>query len=261
MNPEYGFETWMSQPASTYSGQIDWLMTLLHVVMVGMFVIWGIYFVYCLVSYRAKPGGKATYHQTGETASFVPDGLVLAFEIWLIVAFGIPIWAELKQDTPPVDESLEIQLVAQQFAWNFQYPGPDGEFGKRDVALVSPSNPIGLDESDPAALDDIITINNLYVPVNKPVILRMTSKDVIHNFQVTNFRNKQDTLPGTVQTLWFEPNETGKFEIGCAQLCGIGHTQMVGNVFVETQEDYDEWHAEQLEDRLAELGSGAAPRS
>jgi cytochrome c oxidase subunit 2 len=183
---------------------------------------------------------------------------VLAFELWLILGFGIPIWAELKQETPPVEESLEVVLVAQQFAWNFQYAGPDGVFGKRDVAQVSASNPIGLDEQDPASKDDFITINNLYVPVNKSVILRMTSKDVIHDFQVTNFRNKQDILPGTVQTLWFEPERTGKFEIGCAQLCGLGHTQMVGNVWVETPEDYKEWEQEQIEEAMAEAEAEAS---
>lgn len=263
MNSEYGFETWMSEPVSTYAGTIDWLMGLLHWVMLAMFVIWGAYFVYCLFAYRAKPGGQAVYHQTGEKASMIPDGLVLAFEIWLIIAFGIPVWAELKQDTPPPEQSLEIVLVAQQFAWNFQYAGPDGKFGRRDVALVSASNPIGLDESDPAAQDDIQTTNNLFVPVNTPVILRMTSKDVIHDFQVTNFRNKQDILPGTMQTLWFESEKTGKFEIACAQLCGSNHASMVGNVFVETQEDYDEWMQEQLEDRFAEAGGPilGAPRS
>jgi cytochrome c oxidase subunit 2 len=233
-------------------------MGVLHIAMIGMFLIWGIYFVYCLIAYRARPGGHATYHQTGEKASFIPDGIVLAFELWLILGFGIPIWAELKQETPPVEESLEVVLVAQQFAWNFQYAGPDGVFGKRDVDQVSASNPIGLDEQDPAAKDDFITINNLYVPVNKSVILRMTSKDVIHDFQVTNFRNKQDILPGTVQTLWFEPERTGKFEIGCAQLCGLGHTQMVGNVWVETPEDYKEWEQEQIEEAMAEAEAEAS---
>jgi cytochrome c oxidase subunit 2 len=233
-------------------------MGVLHLAMIGMFLIWGFYFVYCLIAYRARPGGQATYHQTGEKASFIPDGIVLAFELWLILGFGIPIWAELKQETPPVGESLEIVLVAQQFAWNFQYAGPDGIFGKRDVAQVSASNPIGLDDADPASKDDFITINNLYVPVNKPVILRMTSKDVIHDFQVINFRNKQDILPGTVQTLWFESDKMGKYEIGCAQLCGVGHTQMIGNVWVESPEDYKEWEREQIEEAMAEAKAEAS---
>src|SRR5262249_4037664 len=227
----------MPEPVSSYAHQIAWLMNLLDIVMVGIFVVWGIYFVYCLIAYRARDGERATYHQRGERASFIPDGLILAFEMWLILAFGIPIWASLKQETPPPDEALTVNLIAQQFAWNFQYPGPDGKFGRRDVSLISASNPIGLDENDPAAKDDIVTINNLNIPVGKATILNMTSKDVIHDFAVANFRNKQDVVPGLQTHLWFKPEKTGKFEIGCSQLCGLGHTQMVGNVFVQTADE------------------------
>lgn len=270
---EYGYEWGLPPPASSYAGQIDSLMSLLHIVMVAIFVIWGAYFVYSLVAYRASNGHRASYHTPGERASFIPDGLILAFEVWLILAFGIPIWAQIKQETPPPADSLQINLVGQQFAWNFQYPGPDGKFGRRDVSLVTASNAIGLDETDPAAQDDFVTINNLRVPVGKPVILNMTSKDVIHSFQVTNFRNKQDLVPGMETKFWFTPTEVGKYEIGCAQLCGIGHTQMAGNVFVDTQADFDAWVQEQVAARTAALGEtpiktsdarsveGGAPRS
>ena len=259
---DWGFKTWLPEPVSSYAGEIDWLMNVLHVVMVGIFVVWGVYFVYCLVAYRSGNGHGATYHQTGEKASFIPDGLILAFEMWLILAFGIPIWASVKQETPPPDQSLVVNLIAQQFAWNFQYPGPDGKFGRREVSLVSASNPIGLDESDPAAKDDIVTINNLNVPVGKPTILQMTSKDVIHDFQVVNFRNKQDIVPGLQTRLWFKPEKTGKFEIGCAQLCGLGHTQMVGNVFIQTPEEFAEWEKAQLAEKAGTAdASGAVPSS
>lgn len=236
----------MPEPASSYAATIDWLMNLLHGVMIAIFVLWGIFFVYCLVRYRARDGQRGTYHQTGEKASFIPDGLILAFEMWLILAFGIPLWAALKQETPPPEKSLVVNLIAQQFAWNFQYPGPDGKFGKREVSLITAANPIGLDETDPDAQDDILTINNLNIPLGKPTILRMTSKDVIHDFQVTNFRNKQDVVPGMTTTLWFEPIKAGKFEIGCAQLCGLGHTQMIGNVLVQTPEEFAAWQKSEL---------------
>lgn len=248
---DYGYEFGLPPPASSYAGQIDSLMWLLHVVMVAIFVIWGVYFTYCLVAYRATNGHRASYHTAGERSSLIPDGLILAFEMWLILAFGIPIWAQVKQQTPPPEEAVQVNLIGQQFAWNFQYPGPDGKFGGRKVSLVTAANSIGLDDTDPASKDDVVTINNLHVPVGKPVILHMTSKDVIHSFQVTNFRNKQDLVPGLNTTLWFTATEVGKYEIGCAQLCGIGHTQMVGNVFVDTPEDYDKWMKEQVQARVA----------
>ena len=255
---DYGYEWGVPPAASSYAGQIDSLMSWLHVVMVAIFVIWGVYFVYCLFAYRASNGHRAAYHTAGERASFIPDGLILAFEMWLILAFGIPIWAQVKMSTPPPADSLEVNLVGQQFAWNFQYAGPDGKFGRRQVSLVTASNAIGLDDQDPNSKDDVITINNLHVPVGKPVILHMTSKDVIHSFQVTNFRNKQDLVPGLQTTYWFTPTEVGKYEIGCAQLCGIGHTQMVGNVFVDSPEDYEAWYKEQVQARVA-AAEAAAP--
>lgn len=263
---DWGFQTGLPEPASSYAPNIDWLMHVLHVVMIGIFVVWGVYFVYCLVVYRARDGQRGTYHQTGEKASFIPDGLILAFEMWLILAFGIPIWASVKQSTPPPAESNNVHVVAQQFAWNIHYPGPDGKFGRRDVKLVTAANSIGLDEADPSAKDDIVTINQMPVPLGKPTILQMTSKDVIHDFWVSNFRNKQDVVPGLTTNLWFEPTKTGKFEIACAQLCGLGHTQMVGNVLVKTPEEFDEWQKSQLAEKAgtasaAEVAAPAEGRS
>lgn len=249
INEGWGFSMGLPESGASYAGSVDSLIHLLHAVMIGIFVVWGVFFVYCLVRYRAQNGQRGTYHQAGEKASFIPDGIILAFEIWLILAFGIPLWAAVKQETPPPSESLVVNLVAQQFAWNFQYPGPDGKFGRRDAALVTASNAIGLDASDPAATDDIVTINNLNVPLGKPTILQMTSKDVIHDFQVVNFRNKQDVVPGLQTTLWFEPTKAGKFEIGCAQLCGLGHAQMVGNVLVQTPEEFAAWQKAQLAEK------------
>jgi cytochrome c oxidase subunit II len=249
---------WGLPPASSsYAGEVDFLMSVIHWVMTAMFVLWGIYFVFCLVAYRQQPGGKATYHQTGEKLSFIPDAGILLFELWLIFAFGIPIWTRLKQQTPPPAESLRVNLVAQQFAWNFHYPGPDGKFGRRSVDLVSASNLIGLDDADPASKDDVITINNLYVPVNKPVVLQMTSKDVIHNFAVAEFRNKHDVVPGLDTMYWFEAIQTGKFEIGCSQLCGNGHTKMRGDVIVQTAAEYDAWLKAQIAEKA---GQASAPK-
>lgn len=244
-----GFNWGLPPAASTYAGQVDSLMGLLHWVMLGIFVVWFIFFVYCLVRYRARDGARGEYHQSGEKASFVPDGLILAFELWLIFAFGIPIWRTVKQETPVEKDSLVVNLIAQQFAWNFQYAGPDGKFGRRQAQLISAANPIGIDESDPAAKDDFTTINQLHVPLGKPTILRMTSKDVIHDFQVAEFRNKHDIVPGLLTSLWFEPTHVGKFEIGCAQLCGLGHTTMRGDVLVHTAEEYAAWVKEQLAEK------------
>lgn len=248
MREEWGFQWGLPPAASSYAADIDFLLILLHIVMVGLLVIGVALFVIFLVKYRARDGHRASYDNPGESASFIPAGLVLAFEIWLILAFEVPLWGAIKKSTPPPAESVNVHLIAQQFAWNFQYPGPDGQFGRRSAALVTAENAIGLDPEDPASKDDVVTINNLHVPLGKPTILTMTSKDVIHDFQVTNLRNKQDVVPGMNNLLWFEPVLEGKFEIGCAQLCGLGHTKMIGNLFIESQSQFDDWLKQQAAD-------------
>jgi hypothetical protein len=108
-------------------------------------------------------------------------------------------------------------------AWNIQYPGPDGRFGRTDINLVSADNPIGLDRRDAAAKDDITTINQLNLPVDRPVLVNLSSKDVIHSFGLFEMRVKQDAIPGMTIPVWFIPNRIGEYEITCSQLCGLGH--------------------------------------
>ncbi len=246
---DWGFHWGLPEAISSYAGEIDFLIRLLHWVMAGLFLGGVGLFAYCLVRFRSRGGRRAAYASPGERYAFVPAAIIFVFEIWLIVAYETRIWGAIKGETPPPQESVVVHLVAQQFAWNFQYAGPDGRFGRRAADLVSAANPIGLDPADPASRDDIVTINNLHVPVGKPTILQMTSKDVIHDFQVVGVRNKQDIVPGMRTTLWFEPVKTGKFEIGCAQLCGLGHTQMVGNVLVETPQEFAVWQKAELAEK------------
>jgi cytochrome c oxidase subunit 2 len=120
-------------------------------------------------------------------------------------------------------------------------------FGKTRPDLIEAGgNPVGLDRTDPAAQDDITTINQLHIPVNKPVIAYLSSKDVIHSFFLPVMRVKQDTIPGQETKVWFEAAKTGKFEIACAQLCGLGHYRMRGFFTIHTQEDFDAWLSQNL---------------
>ena len=143
---------------------------------------------------------------------------------------------------PSASEALVVQVTGEQFAWNIHYPGPDGKFGRTDLKLLDlQSNPLGLDRDDPAAKDDVTTLNQMHLPANKPVIVRLRSKDVIHSFGVPEFRVKQDAIPGLTIPIWFIPNvttaemraKTGnaefQYEIACAQLCGLGHARMRGS--------------------------------
>lgn len=240
--------------ASTYAGRVDQSLHILHIGMLTIFVLWGLFFAYSLIRFRSGKSKTAVFNaKQGGAASFVPDVMVLAFEVWLIFFFGLPIWSQIKEKFPPENESVVVTMVAEQFAWGFQYPGPDGVFGRRDPLLMSPTNSIGLDASDPAAKDDVISVNELHVPMGKPTIVYLTSKDVIHSFFVPEFRVKQDAVPGMRIPLWFEPTRAGRYELVCAQLCGLGHYRMRGEVVVHEPEDYDRWLADKAKE-AAELG-------
>jgi cytochrome c oxidase subunit 2 len=187
-------------------------------------------------------------------------------EAVLLIGFAIPLWAARVDDRPPENEALIVQVTGEQFAWNVHYPGADRAFGRTDVKLLDlQSNPLGLDRSDPAAKDDVTTVNQLYLPVNRPIIVRLRSKDVIHSFGVPELRVKQDAVPGLTIPIWFIPTVTtaemrsqiGKpefqYEIACAQLCGIGHARMRGFVTIQTPEEFQKW----LEEAQAEQAATA----
>ena len=188
--------------------------------MVLIFVLWAVYMAYCLVRFRRASNPTAHYSKEMSLASYTPDLIIFVFEIWLIFFVGVPIWAHIREKLPAPENAVEIGLSAEQYAWVFHYPGADRTFGKRDTALVHANNPLGIDDTDPHSKDDIVSVNELYIPLGKPVRLYLTSKDVIHSFFVPEFRTKQDVVPGMRIPIWFEPTKTGHFEIGCAQLCG-----------------------------------------
>ena len=136
-------------------------------------------------------------------------------------------------------------MSSEQFAWNIHYPGPDGMFGRTEVTRVAADNPLGLDRRDPAAKDDITTINQLNLPVDRPVLVHLSSKDVIHSFGLFEMRVKQDAVPGLDIPVWFIPNKLGDYEIACSQLCGLGHYRMRGFISVKTDADFKAWLAEE----------------
>jgi len=220
--------------------------------MISIFVLWGIFFVYLLIRYRARPGHKVDHKDPSHMASLAPDIAVLVFEIGLVVFYAIPSWGRIKIDFPEPSESNNIAIIAEQFAWNIHYPGEDGQFGAISAKFIDSGNVLGLDPNDPASKDDIVTLNELHVPLGKPTLVKLTSKDVIHSFFIPSFRIKQDAMPGLATKVWFEPTMEGHFEISCAQLCGIAHSNMRGDVYVHSQEDFDSWLAKAAAEAAAE---------
>jgi cytochrome c oxidase subunit 2 len=255
---------WLGLPevAATHGTQVDSLIGWTHLFMLVLFVGWGGFFAYVLVRFRRSRHPTATYTGVKSHTSSYLEVAVFVVEVILLFGFSIPIWAARVDHIPPSSEALIVQVTAEQFAWNVHYPGPDGVFGRTDIKLLDlQSNPLGLDRSDPAAKDDVTTLNQVYLPVNKPVVVRLRSKDVIHSFGVPEFRVKQDAIPGLTIPVWFVPNVTTaemrarkgnpefQYEIACAQLCGLGHARMRGFVTVQTAEEFQKWMEERVKEQ------------
>ena len=232
--------------ASAHGAEIDMLILLVHLLMLVLFVGWGIFFVVAICRFRKSRNPKADYVGVRNHFSNVIEVAVAIVEVLLLVGLSIPFWVKQVNAFPNRKDTVTVRIVAEQFAWNVHYPGPDGIFGKTDIKLVDKqSNPLGLDTSDPHAKDDFTTINQLHIPIGRPVLMNLTSKDVMHSLSLPLMRVKQDIIPGMTIPTWFTPTKTGTYEIGCAQLCGLGHYRMKGFVVVEKPEDYEKWLAEQ----------------
>jgi cytochrome c oxidase subunit 2 len=226
---------WLPLAASAHAGEIDFILSLVHGLMLVLFVGWAIYFGWVLIRFRRTRQPRADYRgATGRFATWSEFGVVVA-EGALLVVFALPAWFTRTSAPPPDPRALVVRVVAEQYAWNVHYPGADGRFGETAVRFVSPTNPIGVDRSSPFGQDDIVTVNQLHVPIGRQVVVQLSSKDVIHSFGLPNFRVKQDVIPGMLSTVWFTPTVEGEFDIACSQLCGLGHYRMRGTVVVESE--------------------------
>jgi cytochrome c oxidase subunit II len=251
MNETFGKILGLPVLASEHGAQVDKLIIYVHYLMAALFVGWIAYFIYVLLRFNNKANPKADYVGIRSHASNYIEATVALVEGVLLLGFAVPMWAKAVDTTtfPTADQHpVTIRVIAQQFAWNVFYPGPDGEFGRRDLSLVSSDNPWGIDQSDPKGKDDFAPmLNDIHCVVNKPLVIMLTSKDVIHSFKVIAMRVTQDAIPGVPIPLHFIPTKTGVYQINCAQLCGVGHASMSGGrITVQTQEDYDKWFQDKV---------------
>ena len=211
--------------------------------------------------YRDRSGGSARYSRGNVPAEILWTVLTAALFLGLSWT-GARAWSHSFAAPHGASHdgsgtALQVEVNALQFAWYFRYPGPDGVFGRTRPELQDASAgseaAIGLDQTDPAARDDVVT-TALILPTNREVELRLRSQDVIHSFFVPELRFKQDTNPGTVEWAKFHPSRTGVYEIACAELCGLGHYRMRASLRVVNAEEFDSWMKDRLEEkRLAAL--------
>ena len=213
---------WLPENVSTFGRDIDWLFQLIYAITMITGLLVFVTMIVFLVIYRDRPGRTATYTH-GNTTLEIVWTIVPSLILVVLTFLSAPVWAKIKMSVPATD--VVIQVTAKQFNWQVAYPGADGKFGTDD---------------DKKFLDE------MHVPVNKPIRVILKSQDVIHSFFVPNFRIKQDAVPGREIVAWFDATKPGKYEWPCAELCGFGHSGMKGWVYVHTADDYAKWAAENL---------------
>ncbi|MDZ7781286.1 MAG: cytochrome c oxidase subunit II [Gemmatimonadota bacterium] len=210
--------------ASTYASSIDGIIMLVFVLVGFWFLVAEGVFFWLIWKFRERPGQKSQY-LTGKEKHVkrwvtIPHALVLVCDVFIIIG-SVRVWYDVKQQLPEADST--VRVIGQQWAWTFQHPGPDNT----------------LDTSD-----DIFTVGDLHVEVDKTYHFRLESRDVVHSFSVPVFRLKQDAVPGRAITGWFRPTETGEYDVQCAEICGIGHGVMAARIHIQDENQHAEWVAE-----------------
>lgn len=234
-------ERWLPAAASTHAAMLDGVLFGIHFHIVLIFTAWLALFAVILIRFRH--GANPDPRQAGVRGLWpaIAIGSVILGDVLILSTQALPAWSARVAPPPAGVTPVEIRVTAEQFAWNIHYPGPDGVFGRTDNALISASNPVGIDRDDTAALDDIGLLNILTLPVGRTIVIQLASRDVIHSFTLNEMRVKQDAVPGMTTRTWFTPTMTGDWEIACSQLCGLGHYRMRGEYHVVTDAGWEAW--------------------
>ncbi|HZH27110.1 MAG TPA: cytochrome c oxidase subunit II [Azospirillaceae bacterium] len=242
---------WWWTPIASNWGYIDDTITITFWITGFVFTAVVLFMAYCVFRFRHRAGGRAAYEPESKRLEWWLT-ILTAVGVIAMLAPGLVVWNQFV--TVP-DDATEIEVVGQQWQWAYRLPGEDGRLGTSDTALVSADNPLGVNPNDPHGKDDlIIQGEDLRLPLGRPVKVLLRSVDVLHDFYVPEFRAKMDMIPGMVTYFWLTPIRTGTYGILCAELCGVGHPNMRGNVEVVEADDYRAWLAQQR--TFAQLRNG-----
>ena len=233
---------WWTEVASNW-GNIDGTIILTFWVTGAVFCAVCLFMSYCVWQFRYSADRKSEYKPENTKLEWALT-ILTTLGVCALLAPGLIVWN--KYVTVP-DEAADIEVMAQQWYWNYRLPGEDGILGLTDLRNINEDNPFGMNLDDPNGLDDVlIEGDDLHILLNQPVKVNLRSIDVLHDFYIPQFRAKMDMVPGVVTYYWFTPIRTGDFEILCMEYCGTGHYSMRGRVLVDEQKDYDEWLSEQM---------------
>jgi len=233
---------WQLTELASNWGSIDNTINISFVVTGLVFAAVNLFMAYAIIRYRYKNNTRSQYEPENKKLELWLT-VVTTLGIAALLAPGLFVWSSFV-DVP--SNAHRVEVVGQQWHWSFRYPGEDGKFGAVDTGAISPENPFGMDPDDPNGQDDVLVRRpKLVLPLDQPVEALLRSKDVIHNFQVAQFRVKMDLVPGQVSYIWLTPTRKGEFEILCAELCGIGHFAMRGSVEVVERDQFEAWIARQ----------------
>ncbi|MBI3697075.1 MAG: cytochrome c oxidase subunit II [Acidobacteria bacterium] len=229
---------WFPQPISDLAVSFDqhFVFTM---ALCGFFFVLAQVLLGCLViRYRSRAGHSASYAHGSKAWVFGVMAAMVLLDASLSRGAG-RLWKE-QQMTPAPPDAVRLEITGQQFAWNIRYPGADGRFGRTDPTLVNDfaGNPLGIDMKDPPSADDIV-LPTLIVPRGRPVEVLLRSKDVIHSFFIRELRIKQDAVPGMQIPVKFTATKAGRYEIACAELCGLGHHRMRSYLEVVEPEQWE----------------------
>jgi cytochrome c oxidase subunit II len=232
--------------ASSHAVELDSVLAWVHLHIAIQAVAWGAFLIVCLVRFRRGAQPRASHAGLRPALPLLAIGFVVVGDAVLLATVALPVW--IARTTLAASSSLpfEVHVIAEQFAWNVHYPGPDGRFGPTSSSLISAANPVGIDRASDAGRDDIGLANVLMVPLGRPIVAELSSRDVVHSFTLNEMRVRQDAVPGQVVRTWFTPTMTGQWEIGCSQLCGLGHYRMRGAFSVVTPDEWSAWQAREV---------------
>ena len=243
---------WWTEVASNW-GSIDDMIILTFWVTGAVFIAVCLFMSYCVWRFRYEKDRKAEYKPENAKLEWALT-IFTTLGVIALLAPGLIVWNKFV--TVP-DDAVDIEVMAQQWFWNYRLPGQDGILGTTDIRNITDENPFGINLDDINGYDDIlIQADDLHILNNQPVKINLRSIDVLHDFYVPQFRAKMDMVPGVVTYYWFTPIRTGNFEILCAEYCGTGHYAMRGRVLVDEESEYQQWLNEQMtfKELLASIG-------